>query len=369
VLAGEVLFIFMSPSGNIVVFLTLMASIGWASAIRSTMDSATDAAGADSDFTAFVPSVGQRKLVARKHHLTPMRVQPVPPRDDFDKDFNEKSFKEEFSVVGERRKGMMDEVKLEVASNTLDLRSGSASKKFKKELLDRIPSMIPEIEMEVRIQKLVESEHIVRIDENVKQDNGDYVIRTEFMPDSLIDKIQPDGGLKDGLSIRDTLRQMAEGVKACHDRDVVHLDLKPENVFLKDQEVKISNFEMAMTVEGKTNVQSAKGSLDYMAPEMVKKWLDRTLDTPLDLKAVDIFALGVTFYQVVSDRTPFRPALYLWPMEDFNQQSCNEAFVDLPQPSNQDDMDLKILIRKMLWVSPGQRLTIDGVLNSDFLKE
>jgi predicted ATPase/signal transduction histidine kinase len=94
-------------------------------------------------------------------------------------------------------------------------------------------------------------------------------------------------------------------VAEIHRRDVVHRDLKPHNILVNPQtlEVKVADLGMASRVRREPVApklpSSIEGSLPYMAPEQTGR-MNRGVDSRSDL-----YALGVTFYEMLTGRLPF----------------------------------------------------------------
>jgi serine/threonine protein kinase len=94
--------------------------------------------------------------------------------------------------------------------------------------------------------------------------------------------------------------QTCRGLQAAHDRGLVHRDLKPSNIFvLNDDSVKIIDFGIAHVVHSAMRTTGfAKGTLLYLSPEQVQH-------KPVSFQS-DIFSLGVTLYEALTRRQPFR---------------------------------------------------------------
>jgi serine/threonine-protein kinase len=100
------------------------------------------------------------------------------------------------------------------------------------------------------------------------------------------------------------LSQTCRGLQAAHDRGLIHRDLKPSNIFvMADDSVKIIDFGVAHTAD--SNTRSAgfdKGTLLYMAPEQLQH-------KPVSIQS-DVYSLGLTAYEALTRRQPFRVAAY-----------------------------------------------------------
>jgi len=105
------------------------------------------------------------------------------------------------------------------------------------------------------------------------------------------------------MSVEDALRvagQVCRALEHAHDNGIVHRDLKPGNIWLrKDGTAALGDFGLAIAQDRTRITQEGMmvGTVAYMPPEQA---LGRTPDARSDL-----YALGVTLYEMITGRTPF----------------------------------------------------------------
>jgi len=109
------------------------------------------------------------------------------------------------------------------------------------------------------------------------------------------------------LPVHDAIRilvEVADALAHAHSSGVAHRDIKPENILLSGRHALVSDFGVAKAVSEATGRQQlttagvALGTPAYMAPEQA------AADPHLDHR-VDIYALGVLGYELLTGRTPF----------------------------------------------------------------
>lgn len=107
---------------------------------------------------------------------------------------------------------------------------------------------------------------------------------------------------KNTLGAKETLAisaQIACGLRAAHAKQIVHKDIKPENIILsRDGKVKLTDFGIADSIEGNEEKGNfTMGSVYYMAPEQAK---GESCD-----ERSDIYSLGIVMYEMITGRVPF----------------------------------------------------------------
>ena len=94
--------------------------------------------------------------------------------------------------------------------------------------------------------------------------------------------------------------QIAQGLKAAHQKEITHRDIKPANLMLTPEgRVKIMDFGLAQLAEGSklTKTRTLLGTPAYMSPEQARR-------APTGRPA-DLWSLGVVIYEMVTGRLPF----------------------------------------------------------------
>lgn len=132
---------------------------------------------------------------------------------------------------------------------------------------------------------------------------------TEHIEGQTLRQWQQDHPQPDLPRVRDMVAQIANGLRAFHRLEMIHLDLKPENIVIdKDGTLKIIDFgstRIAGIEEIETPLEDDKflGTVNYTAPELI-------LGQPPSNRS-DIYSLGVITYELLSGKLPWRKPVTL----------------------------------------------------------
>lgn len=154
---------------------------------------------------------------------------------------------------------------------------------------------------EARATASLHNEHIVTIFE-IGQANDVPFLATELLHGMPLDawlqkgnRASPNEVLRMGL-------QIARGLAAAHESDLIHRDIKPANIWIEEpgRRIKILDFGLARLSSsnaGLTMLGTVLGTLGYMAPE-------QALGEVVDVRS-DLFSFGCVLYEIAGGRKPF----------------------------------------------------------------
>uniref|UniRef100_A0A673CD58 Serine/threonine-protein kinase n=1 Tax=Sphaeramia orbicularis TaxID=375764 RepID=A0A673CD58_9TELE len=153
--------------------------------------------------------------------------------------------------------------------------------------------------------------------------------------------------------------QILVALRHLHFKNIVHCDLKPENVLLASADsfpqVKLCDFGFARIIGEKSFRRSVVGTPAYLAPEVLRnKGYNRSLD---------MWSVGVIIYVSLSGTFPFNED------EDINDQIQNAAFMYPPHPWKKVSQEAIDLINNLLQVKMRKRFSVDKTLSHPWLQD
>lgn len=135
---------------------------------------------------------------------------------------------------------------------------------------------------------------------DVGESEGRHYIVMEYVRGRTLKQLITQRGALNLDEAIDIMMQLASAISLAHEKHIIHRDIKPQNVLVKDDgTVKITDFGIAVAHDSVqlTQNHTVMGSAHYLAPETTKGEAPTT--------AVDIYALGIVFYELLSGKVPF----------------------------------------------------------------
>ncbi|KAJ6227022.1 protein kinase [Anaeramoeba flamelloides] len=202
------------------------------------------------------------------------------------------------------------------------------------------------LKREVKILKIVEHPHIVRLLEFLQDEKNWYIVTEYLEHGELFDFIVAHEKLTENTARR-FFREIISGIEYCHKLGIVHRDLKPENLLLDhNHRVKVIDFGFSNFTLPNQLLETPCGSPHYVSPEII-------LGKGYDGAKCDIWACGVILYVLLVGDLPFKnknPQLLM------KQILSGKYYVP-----NFVSEEAKDLISRMITLNPTERITLEEI--------
>ena len=217
-------------------------------------------------------------------------------------------------------------------------------------------NMIEQTNREIEIMYKLDHPHIIKLYSHFEDDEDFCLIMQIASKGQLYSLIKRLKRL-DQRTAAQYMREVISAIKYLHTRNppIIHRDIKPENILLdQDGRCKLADFGWSNFDDGRKNRETYCGTPEYLAPEMVTKSGHN--------ESVDIWALGVLLFEMLTGRTPFnftgdRIQLYN------NIKSLRIVWTDdFPQLA-------KDLVGRILKLNPKERLSLDQMMNHQWFRD
>ena len=201
--------------------------------------------------------------------------------------------------------------------------------------LDSSASARARFKREAEAASQVKSPHVVQtFDYGVTQDGVPFIVMEHLEGRDLGQEILAKGPL-DPARVVAVIAQVAKALTRAHAANVLHRDIKPDNIFLCNQDgddelfVKLLDFGIAkahtaegqeITLDGQTKTGQVVGTPFYMSPEQV------TAQKAIDLRS-DLWSLGIVAFEALTAKRPFDGP-------SFGALAVKIATGDAPKPSD-----------------------------------
>ena len=220
-----------------------------------------------------------------------------------------------------------------------------------------------EIMDEIEILKNLDHPDIVRITEFYNTENSYYLINEYCKYGELYEQVKNEFS---ETQIAVMFRQILSGIAYLHSNNIIHRDLKLENILINDIEksittnedlflVKIIDFGTAKIFDKNKMPRAIVGSIYYIAPEVILKKYG---------KECDMWSLGVILYMFIVGHAPFDGRSN----RDIMEKIKGGKYLKNEKRWKKASNEVKDLINKLLVLEPEKRLTAFEALRHPWFK-
>ena len=242
-----------------------------------------------------------------------------------------------------------------------------------KQIVERKDNPLKDIQKEIQnLIRLKDEQNILRIVDVYRQNNfiGNFLwneysekdnavcfyIITEYCEGGdLFELIKNEKGKYDKNKIA---YQIINAVYVCHQKQIAHMDLKPENFFLSDNlNIKLGDFGFSSYFEENAKYDKKRGTIGYVSYEIFS-------GKEYDPFKVDLFSLGVTLYRLYIEKP-----LYYIENNRVTVEKIEEEFNKIPKKIDSiQDINLKTLLKGLLTKFEEDRCGWKEIFESEFYK-
>lgn len=214
------------------------------------------------------------------------------------------------------------------------------------------PSSLKKLFREVTIMKMLDHPNIVKLYEVIDSQRTLYLVMEYASGGEVFDYLVAHGRMKE-KEARAKFRQIVSAVQYCHQKQIIHRDLKAENLLLdSEMTIKIADFGFSNEFVPGQTLDTFCGSPPYAAPELFK-------GLRYEGPEVDIWSLGVILYTLVSGTLPF---------DGNNLKELRERVLRgkyrIPFYMS---TDCEILLKKFLVLNPLKRASLETIMKDKWM--
>ncbi|XP_072315930.1 MAP/microtubule affinity-regulating kinase 4 isoform X3 [Eucyclogobius newberryi] len=214
------------------------------------------------------------------------------------------------------------------------------------------PTSLQKLYREMRIMKTLNHPNIVQLFEVIETEKTLYLVMEYASGGEVFDYLVAHGRMKE-KEARAKFRQIVSAVYYCHQKNIVHRDLKAENLLLDaNANIKIADFGFSNEFSAGSKLDTFCGSPPYAAPELFQ---GKKYDGP----EVDIWSLGVILYTLVSGSLPF---------DGQNLKELRERVLrGKYRVPFYMSTDCEVILRRFLVLNPTKRCSLEQIMRDKWI--
>ncbi|CAH0757243.1 unnamed protein product [Diatraea saccharalis] len=214
------------------------------------------------------------------------------------------------------------------------------------------PGSLQKLFREVRIMKMLDHPNIVKLFQVIETEKTLYLVMEYASGGEVFDYLVLHGRMKE-KEARAKFRQIVSAVQYCHQKRIIHRDLKAENLLLDgEMNIKIADFGFSNEFTPGAKLDTFCGSPPYAAPELFQ---GKKYDGP----EVDVWSLGVILYTLVSGSLPFDGTT----LRELRERVLRGKY-RIPFYMS---TDCENLLKKFLVLNPAKRASLESIMRDKWM--
>lgn len=216
------------------------------------------------------------------------------------------------------------------------------------------PGSLQKLFREVRIMKMLDHPNIVKLFQVIETEKTLYLVMEYASGGEVFDYLVLHGRMKE-KEAKAKFRQIVSAVQYCHQKRIIHRDLKAENLLLdSEMNIKIADFGFSNEFTPGNKLDTFCGSPPYAAPELFQ---GKKYDGP----EVDVWSLGVILYTLVSGSLPFDGST----LRELRERVLRGKY-RIPFYMS---TDCENLLKKFLVLNPAKRASLETIMKDKWMNQ
>ena len=192
---------------------------------------------------------------------------------------------------------------------------------------------------EAKRMSAIKNEHVISVFDLFEENGTAYYVMDYVDGENLSDRLKRIGHPMTESEVRRILPQILDALKAVHDADIWHLDLKPANIMIdKAGNIKLIDFGASKQLNAQKGGATTSTAISYTNGYAPREQMEQNYEKfgPW----TDLYALGATLYNLLTNRRPPLPT-------DIDDDMSEDKHLSLPMPTSVSDGMKKIILRLM----------------------
>ncbi len=225
------------------------------------------------------------------------------------------------------------------------------------------PNQASRIDSELQISMKIDSENVVKSYDLIEFENKLFLVM-EYLSGKTLSKWLEDKAPLSFNNIIQISKQILYGLKEMHNKDLIHRDLKPDNIMKTEDRIVIMDLGVVKDFTASTSITGKKflGTIKYAAPEYL---FEEDYD-----QGIDLFSIGLIFYELIFNKTLIKTKYWTKNIVEhyFYQYSGPNSYIklytDFPERFQENEKKFLWILLNCLLENKKNRIRLEDILDA-----